>query len=61
MGFADISITDLAEDYALTVAQVLQWCDQMAIPYRDAQSLLALEDAKKIILAIQAGRRGDTE
>jgi len=61
MGFADISITDLAEDYHLTVEEVLHWCDQLAIPYRDADSLLALEDAKKIILATQEGRRGENE
>ncbi len=54
MGFADISICDLAEDYHLSVEQVLVWCDHLCIPYRDAQSLLALEDAKKIILAVQA-------
>ncbi len=54
MGFADISIADLAEDYHLTTEQVLAWCDQMGIPYRSPQSQLALEDAKRIILAIQA-------
>jgi hypothetical protein len=63
MGFADISIADLAQDYALTVEEVLAWCDNLAIPYRSSASLLALEDAKKIILAAQAqvGRRGETE
>jgi hypothetical protein len=54
VGFADISIVDLAEDYGLAVAQVLAWCDHYGIPYRDPQSLLALEDAKKIILAAKA-------
>jgi hypothetical protein len=52
MGFADISIEDLAEDYSLPVAQVIELCDQMAIPYQNAKSNLALEDAKKIILAV---------
>lgn len=52
MGFADISIEDLAEDYSLPVAQVIELCDQMAIPYQNEKSNLALEDAKKIILAV---------
>jgi hypothetical protein len=52
MGFADISIKDLAEDYSLPVSQVIQLCDQMAIPYQNEKSNLALEDAKKIILAV---------
>jgi hypothetical protein len=52
MGFADISIEDLAEDYSLPVAQVIELCDQMAIPYQNQKSNLALEDAKKIILAV---------
>lgn len=54
MGFADLSIADLAEDYQLSVAEVLKWCDHFDIPYRSPASLLALEDAKKIILALQA-------
>lgn len=52
MGFADISIEDLAEDYSLPVAQVIELCDQMVIPYQNQKSNLALEDAKKIILAV---------
>ncbi|WP_287128909.1 hypothetical protein [Candidatus Cyanaurora vandensis] len=59
VGFADISIVDLAEDYQLTVAEVLRWCDHYDIPYRSPESLLALEDAKKIILAVQAPFSGD--
>ncbi|WP_245395566.1 hypothetical protein [Anthocerotibacter panamensis] len=54
MGFADIAIADLAEDYQLTVTEVLSWCDHFGIPYRSPESLLALEDAKRIILAVQA-------
>ncbi|MEM6446606.1 MAG: translation initiation factor IF-2 [Cyanobacteria bacterium J06642_2] len=49
MGFADMSIADLAEDYNLEVAQVIALCEELKIPYRNAETYLALEDAKSII------------
>ncbi len=49
MGFADLSIADIAEDYHCSTAVVCQVCDKLAIPYRDAETRLALEDAKAVI------------
>ncbi|MEO1131660.1 MAG: translation initiation factor IF-2 [Cyanobacteria bacterium J06639_1] len=54
MGFADMSIADLAEDYNLDVAKVIALCDELNIPYRNAETYLALEDAKAIINRAQA-------
>lgn len=44
-----MSIADLAEDYNLEVAQVIALCEELKIPYRNAETYLALEDAKSII------------
>lgn len=54
MGFADLSIAELAEDYQLNLDSVLLLCEQLGIPHQDANSLLSLEDAKRIILASKA-------
>ncbi|NJK62406.1 MAG: translation initiation factor IF-2 [Synechococcaceae cyanobacterium SM2_3_1] len=51
MGFADLSIAELAEDYQLNRESVLLLCEHLGIPHQDAHSLLSLEDAKRIILA----------
>lgn len=53
MGFADMSIAEVAEDYKLSVEKVLQICDRLKISYQDADTKLALEDVKAIILAAQ--------
>ncbi len=53
MGFADVSIEALAEDYGLSVEEVFALCRQFEIPFRDARSYLALEDAKQIILTVR--------
>jgi predicted DNA-binding protein YlxM (UPF0122 family) len=53
MGFADMSIAEVAEDYNLSVEKVLQICDRLKISYQDADTKLALEDVKAIILAAQ--------
>lgn len=50
MGFADLSIAEIAEDYHLSVEAVLQLCDQLGISYKTPQTRLALEDAKAVIL-----------
>ncbi len=52
MGFADLSILDIAEDYNLSVEAVLSLCDRLGISYRNAQTRLALEDAKAIIAEV---------
>lgn len=58
MGFADLSIAELAEDYNLSVAEVLQLCDRCEIAYQSPQTRLALEDAKTIIQEVLAQRQG---
>lgn len=49
MGFADISIQEIAEDFNVHVDEVLRLCDQMGISYKHSQTRLALEDAKAIM------------
>jgi len=49
MGFADLSITEIAEDYNLPVEIVLKLCDQLGIAYQHSQTRLALEDAKALM------------
>ncbi|MFM7572125.1 MAG: translation initiation factor IF-2 [Snowella sp.] len=52
MGFADLSIADIAAEYNLPVATVFHLCDQLGVTYRNQQTNLALEDAKAIIAHI---------
>ncbi|MFB2935301.1 hypothetical protein ACE1B6_08475 [Aerosakkonemataceae cyanobacterium BLCC-F154] len=54
MGFANLSIAEIAADYDTAVTEVLQICDRLGIPYKNPQTQLALEDAKAIISAIMA-------
>ena len=54
MGFADYSIAEIAEDYKLTLEAVFQLCDRLGIAYQDAETKLALEDAKAVIMASEA-------
>lgn len=61
MGFADLSIAEIAEDYHLSVEEVFHWCNLLGITYRDAQTRLALEDAKAIILKVLAQREQSGE
>lgn len=49
MGFADLSIAEIAADYNLPVEEVLALCNQLGIAYKTPQTRLALEDAKAII------------
>jgi hypothetical protein len=51
MGFADLSIAEIAEDYKLSVEMVCKLCDRLGISYQDAFTKLALEDAKAVMLA----------
>ena len=57
MGFADLSITEIAEDYNLPVETVLQLCDQLGLAYQHSQTRLALEDAKALMSKITAQRQ----
>ncbi|MCL1464112.1 translation initiation factor IF-2 N-terminal domain-containing protein [Argonema galeatum] len=56
MGFADLSIAEIAADYNTSVAEVLQLCDRLGINYKNPQTRLALEDVKAIISEIMAKR-----
>jgi predicted DNA-binding protein YlxM (UPF0122 family) len=52
MGFADLSIADIAAEYNLSVEKVFHLCDQLGVTYKNHQTNLALEDAKAIISQI---------
>jgi DNA-binding MurR/RpiR family transcriptional regulator len=54
MGFADISITELAADYQVSPEEVARLCSKLGIPYRSMATRLPLEDTKTIILALTA-------
>jgi hypothetical protein len=56
MGFADISIAEIAADYHLPVEQVLDLCQQLGIAYKTQATRLPLEDAKAIISTILSQR-----
>ncbi len=49
MGFADLSIAEIAADYNLPVEEVLALCEQLGIAYKTSKTRLALEDVKAII------------
>ena len=49
MGFADLSIAQIAEDFKVRVEDVLEKCDQLGIAYKHPQTRLALEDAKAVM------------
>jgi len=57
MGFADLSIAEIAADYNLTEAEVMVLCDRLGIAYKNPQTRLALEDAKAIISQILSQRQ----
>jgi predicted DNA-binding protein YlxM (UPF0122 family) len=52
MGFADLSITDIATEYNLTIQAIFDLCDQLGIAYKNQDTNLALEDAKAVIMQI---------
>ena len=49
MGFADLSIAEIAADYSIPVEKVFSLCNQLGIAYKHQKTRLALEDAKAII------------
>jgi predicted DNA-binding protein YlxM (UPF0122 family) len=57
MGFADLSIAEIATDYDLSVEEVFDLCNQLGIAYKTRNTRLALEDAKAIISHILSRRR----
>lgn len=56
MGFADLSIAEIADDYSLPVEDVLTLCQQLGIAYKNCNTRLPLEDAKAIISQILSQR-----
>ncbi|MDJ0650342.1 MAG: translation initiation factor IF-2 [Xenococcaceae cyanobacterium MO_188.B19] len=52
MGFADLSILDIATQYDLEVETLFRLCDRLNISYKNEATCLALEDAKMVILEI---------
>lgn len=54
MGFADLSIAEIAADYSIPVERVFSLCNQLGIAYKHQKSRLALEDAKAIISEISS-------
>jgi len=56
MGFADLSIAEIAEDYNLPVEEVLNLCERLGIAYKTTNTRLALEDAKAIISQVLSQR-----
>lgn len=54
MGFAELSIADIAAEYNLEEQAVFELCDRFKINYKNERTCLALEDAKTIIMEILA-------
>ncbi|MEB3887004.1 translation initiation factor IF-2 [Lyngbya sp. CCY1209] len=54
MGFADLSVAEIAEDCDLPVSEVMALCDRLGIAYQHPQTRLALEDVKAILSAVEA-------
>lgn len=54
MGFAELSIADIAAEYDLDQQAVFELCDRFKINYKNERTCLALEDAKTIIMEILA-------
>ena len=56
MGFAELSIAEIAAEYQLPVDEVFSLCDRLDIGYKNPQTNLALEDAKAVISQILSCR-----
>ncbi|MEM7759760.1 MAG: translation initiation factor IF-2 [Cyanobacteria bacterium P01_A01_bin.40] len=56
MGFAELSIADIAAEYAIEQQAVFELCDRFKINYKNERTCLALEDAKAIIMEILAAQ-----
>jgi len=54
MGFADLSIAEIAADYSIPVEKLFFLCNQLLIAYKHQKTRLALEDAKAIISQISS-------
>lgn len=56
MGFAELSIADIAAEYQIEEQEVFELCDRFKINYKNERTCLALEDAKTVILKILANK-----
>jgi hypothetical protein len=56
MGFAELSIADIAAEYDLEEQTVFELCDRFQINYKNERTCLALEDAKAVIMEILAAK-----
>ncbi len=56
MGFAELSIADIAAEYQIETQTVFELCDRFKINYKNERTCLALEDAKTVIMEILAAR-----
>ena len=54
MGFADLSIAEIAADYSIPVEKLFSLYNQLLIAYKHQKTRLALEDAKAIISQISS-------
>ena len=60
MGFAELSIADIATEYQISVEEVFSLCDRFCISYKNPQTNLPLEDAKTVISQILSRREALT-
>jgi hypothetical protein len=58
MGFADLSIAEIAAEYDLPTQEVCHLCEQLGIAYKTQDTRLALEDAKAVISNILSKQQG---
>jgi hypothetical protein len=56
MGFAELSIADIAAEYDLEEQTIFELCDRFQINYKNERTCLALEDAKAVIMEILAAK-----
>lgn len=61
MSFAELSIAEIANEYALSAQDIFNLCDEMGIRYKDEQTCLALEDAKAILSHILSSQASSTD
>lgn len=56
MGFAELSIADIATEYNIEQQAIFELCDRFKINYKNERACLALENAKTIIMEILANQ-----
>ena len=60
MGFAELTIADIATEYEITVDRVFALCDRLNVNYKNEHTCLALEDAKAVITIILSAKADGT-